>query len=86
MLSLCFEGQNGSKSPHGKKAETPSWLMEEKKPQSEEPTIAWDSNIFRPQTGTKTGFGRRGNKIEGVEVEAERESVNGVLALRMGDL
>lgn len=60
--------------------------MEEKKPQSEEPSIGWDTNIFRPQTGTKTGFGRRGNKVEAVEVEAERDSVNGVLALRMGDL
>jgi hypothetical protein len=49
--------------------------------------MGWDTNIFRPQTGSKTSYGRRMNRNESaVEVELERESVNGVLVLKMSDL
>jgi hypothetical protein len=36
----------------------------EKKVQVEEKDIGWDTNIFRPQTGSKTSYGRRMNKNE----------------------
>jgi hypothetical protein len=37
--------------------------MEDKKerPQKQEEPPAWEPNLFRPQTGTKTTFGRRTN-------------------------
>lgn len=61
VLSQCFENRSPAKTQG--KAETPSWLMEDKKerPQKQEEPPAWEPNLFRPQTGTKTTFGRRTN-------------------------
>lgn len=71
VLTRCFEGGSPIKTTGKGKTETPSWLMEEKKEKKEEPTSAWEPNLFRPQTGTKTGFGRRGGNKPESQVEVE---------------
>jgi serine/threonine protein kinase len=93
VLQDCLEGGGGKGSAGGKgKQETPSWLMEpgeKRKVEPEREEMNWENAIFKqekPTTAGKTGFGWRRGKSEAVEVEAEREAVNGVLVMRMGDL
>jgi hypothetical protein len=73
VLSHCFEARSPMKVSGGKTmAETPSWLMEEKREKKpEEQSGGWEPNLFRPQTGSKTAYGRRGGNKAETQAEVE---------------
>lgn len=65
-INSCFEGGPVVKSSNSiKKNETPSWLVEEKKPVIEETAIGWETGGFKTEERLQTANRRmRPNKVE----------------------